>query len=178
MLEFPAYMTQYPSSTKTIPTLFLLPSQWPQPHNDELLLALEESDFEDKCNEIRKMNNNLIVIGKTTNENDKEDFDNEADDDDVDNAEEFEGMTKLKFKPTYNPYTQLMDAHITDSDWETSSDSSSSEDQEDADFRYGGQAWSILSSLEESIGRIDDFFSFERAFVHRDVVCSLSDPSG
>ncbi|XP_027363350.1 probable ubiquitin-conjugating enzyme E2 24 [Abrus precatorius] len=69
-------------------------------------------------------------------------------------------------------------AHVTDSDWETSSDSSSSEDQEDIDFLYGGQAQNILSSLEESIGRIDDFLSFERAFVHGDVVCSLSDPSG
>lgn len=36
------------------------------------------------------MNSNLIIIGKTTNENDKEDFD-EADDDDPDNAEESEG---------------------------------------------------------------------------------------
>jgi len=72
-----------------------------------------------------------------------------------------------------------MDAHITDLDWETSSDSSSSsEDQEDIDFQYGGQARSILSSLEESIGRIDDFLSFERAFVHGDVVCASSDPSG
>jgi hypothetical protein len=43
-----------------------------------------------QCNEIRKMNSNLIIIGKTTNENDKEDFD-EADDDDPDNAEESEG---------------------------------------------------------------------------------------
>ncbi|KAL2340951.1 hypothetical protein E2542_SST02302 [Spatholobus suberectus] len=91
MLQFPAYMTQYPLSTRTIPTSFLLPSQWPQPQNEELLLAMEESDFEEKCNEIRKMNSNLVVIGKTTNENDKEDFDNEADDDDADNAEESEG---------------------------------------------------------------------------------------
>ena len=53
-----------------------------------------------------------------------------------------------------------MDAHMTDLDWETSSDSSSCEDQEDIDFRYGGQARSILSSLEESIVRIDDFLSF------------------
>jgi len=37
------------------------------------------------------MNSNLIVIGKTTNENDKEDFNNEADDDDADNVEESEG---------------------------------------------------------------------------------------
>lgn len=37
------------------------------------------------------MNSNLIVIGKTTNENDKEEFDNEADDDDADNVEESEG---------------------------------------------------------------------------------------
>ncbi|KEH35028.1 putative anaphase-promoting complex subunit 15 [Medicago truncatula] len=89
MLQFPAFMTQYQLSTR-IPTSFLLPSQWPQPQNEELLLAMEESDFEEKCNEIRKMNSNLIIIGKTTNENDKEDFD-EADDDDPDNAEESEG---------------------------------------------------------------------------------------
>lgn len=71
-----------------------------------------------------------------------------------------------------------MDMQITDSDWESFSESSSSEDQEEIDFLYGGQAQSILSSLEESIGKIDDFLSFERAFVHGDVVCSLSDPSG
>ena len=71
-----------------------------------------------------------------------------------------------------------MDLIISDSDWETSSGSNSSEDQDEIDFLYGGKAQSILSSLEESIGRIDDFLSFERAFVHGDVVCSLSDPSG
>lgn len=48
MLQFPGFMTQYPWSTRTIPTSFLLPSQWPQPHSEELLLAMEESDFEDK----------------------------------------------------------------------------------------------------------------------------------
>lgn len=48
MLQFPAYMTQYPLSTMTIPTSFLLPAQWPQPQNEELLLAMEESDFEEK----------------------------------------------------------------------------------------------------------------------------------
>lgn len=44
-----------------------------------------------QCNEIRKTNSNLVVIGKTTVDNDKEDFDNDPDDDDVDNAEESEG---------------------------------------------------------------------------------------
>jgi len=44
-----------------------------------------------QCNEIGKTNSNLIVIGKTTVDNDKEDFDNDADDDDADNAEESEG---------------------------------------------------------------------------------------
>ncbi|GMH01245.1 hypothetical protein Nepgr_003084 [Nepenthes gracilis] len=93
MLQFPAFMTQYPSSSRMIPTSLLLSHQWPNPQNDELLLAMEESDYEDKCNEIRKMNSNAIVIGKTTADNDKEDFDNEADDDDDDgdNAEESEG---------------------------------------------------------------------------------------
>ncbi|XP_058771571.1 probable ubiquitin-conjugating enzyme E2 24 [Vicia villosa] len=71
-----------------------------------------------------------------------------------------------------------MEAQMTDSDWETSSESSGSDDQEDIDFLYGGQAQSILSSLEESIGKIDDFLSFERTFAYGDVVRSLSDTSG
>ncbi|KAL7191892.1 hypothetical protein ACSBR2_023883 [Camellia fascicularis] len=91
MLQYPAFMTQYPWSTAMIPTSFLLPAQWPQPQNDELLLAKEESDFEDKCNEIRMTNSNLIVIGRTTVDHDKEDYDNGADDDEADNAEESEG---------------------------------------------------------------------------------------
>ena len=41
--------------------------------------------------QIRKMNSNLHVIVKATIENDKEDFDNDADDDDADNVEESEG---------------------------------------------------------------------------------------
>ncbi|XP_021888865.1 uncharacterized protein LOC110807875 [Carica papaya] len=91
MLQFPASMTQYPWSTTMIPTSFLLPSQWPQPHSEELLLAMEESEFEEKCNEIGKTNSNLIVIGKTSAYNDKEDYDEEADDEDADNAEESDG---------------------------------------------------------------------------------------
>nr|XP_027191649.1 probable ubiquitin-conjugating enzyme E2 24 isoform X1 [Cicer arietinum] len=70
-----------------------------------------------------------------------------------------------------------MDAITSDSERKTSSDSSSSEDQEEIDFLYGGKAQSIFSSLEESIGKIDDFLSFERAFVHGNVVRSLSDPT-
>ncbi|KAF1893134.1 hypothetical protein Lal_00015565 [Lupinus albus] len=87
MSQISAYMTQYPLSTRTIPTLFFLPSQWPQPHNEERLLAIEESDFEEKkieeapdtirnivmskCNEIKKINSTIVVIGKTAHENDK-----------------------------------------------------------------------------------------------------------
>lgn len=48
MLQYPAFMLQYPWSTETIPTSFLLPAQWPHPQSDELLLAMEESDFEEK----------------------------------------------------------------------------------------------------------------------------------
>ncbi|CDP12736.1 unnamed protein product [Coffea canephora] len=91
MLQFPAFMTQYPWSTRMIPTSYLLPAQWPQPQSDELLLSMEEAEFEEKCNEIRKTNSNLLVIGKATTDNDKEDFDNDADDDDADNVEESEG---------------------------------------------------------------------------------------
>ncbi|KAL7138905.1 hypothetical protein ABFS83_09G014500 [Erythranthe nasuta] len=84
-------MLQYPWSTRVIPTSYLLPAQWPQPQNDELLLAMEEAEYEEKCNEIRKANSNSIIIGKTAVENDKEDFDNDADDDEGDNADESEG---------------------------------------------------------------------------------------
>ncbi|KAJ6367731.1 hypothetical protein OIU78_000317 [Salix suchowensis] len=72
-----------------------------------------------------------------------------------------------------------MDMLPSDSDWETSSGNySSSEDMEELDFLYCGRASSILSSMEESIGKIDDFLSFERGFIHGDVVCSVKDPSG
>ncbi|XP_059443398.1 uncharacterized protein LOC132175462 [Corylus avellana] len=91
MLQFPAFMTQYSWSTRTIPTSFSIPYQWPQPQNEELLLAMEESDFEEKCNEISKTNSNLIVIGRSAVYNVKEDYDNADDDDDADNAEESEG---------------------------------------------------------------------------------------
>lgn len=43
-----------------------------------------------QCNEIRKVNGNLIVIGRTTADVDKEDCDNDADDDE-DDGEESEG---------------------------------------------------------------------------------------
>ncbi|KAL5985706.1 hypothetical protein ACLOJK_027693 [Asimina triloba] len=41
--------------------------------------------------EIKRTNNNLVVIGKMTVDNDKEDFDADADDDDGDNVEESDG---------------------------------------------------------------------------------------
>lgn len=64
------------------------------------------------------------------------------------------------------------------SDFDSFSESSSFEDQDDSELMYGGQACCILSSLEETIGKIDDFLSFERGFVHGDIVCSIKDPSG
>ncbi|POO00067.1 Ubiquitin-fold modifier-conjugating enzyme [Trema orientale] len=66
---------------------------------------------------------------------------------------------------------------LSDSDWESSSDSGV-EDQVEIDFLYGGQAQSIFSSLEQSIEKIDDFLSFERGFKHGDMVLSVTDPLG
>ncbi|CAN8251815.1 unnamed protein product [Cochlearia groenlandica] len=91
MLQFPTMMTQFPSSTKTIPASYLLPLQWPQNQSEELLLAMEEAEFEEKCNEIRKMSPSLPVIGKPVADNQQEEEDNEAEDDDADNAEESDG---------------------------------------------------------------------------------------
>nr|VDC88839.1 unnamed protein product [Brassica oleracea] len=45
-------MSQFPSSTKTIRRL--LPIQWPQPHNEEICLAMEEAEFEEKREEKRR----------------------------------------------------------------------------------------------------------------------------
>ncbi|KAK3010240.1 hypothetical protein RJ639_010812 [Escallonia herrerae] len=64
------------------------------------------------------------------------------------------------------------------SDYDSFSESSDSEDQDDTEFMYGGQALCILSNLEETIVKIDDFLSFERGFKHWDTVRSIIDPSG
>lgn len=62
-------------------------------------------------------------------------------------------------------------------DVETFSETSS-DDQDDIFSIYEGHAQSILSSLEDSIGKIDDFLSFERGFLHGDIVCSVENSSG
>ncbi|GAV88562.1 UQ_con domain-containing protein [Cephalotus follicularis] len=72
----------------------------------------------------------------------------------------------------------MMDVLDSDFDCESFSESGGSEEQEEIDYLYGGKARSILSSLEESIGKIDDFLSFERGFTHGDIVCSVTDPTG
>ncbi|XP_074308091.1 putative ubiquitin-conjugating enzyme E2 24 [Silene latifolia] len=64
-----------------------------------------------------------------------------------------------------------------DSDVETFSETSS-DDQDDIFSIYSGHAQSILSCLEDSIGKIDDFLSFERAFMHGDIVCAAGNPIG
>ncbi|KAH0717947.1 hypothetical protein KY285_013978 [Solanum tuberosum] len=64
------------------------------------------------------------------------------------------------------------------SDFDSFSESSSYDDQDYVEYLYGGHACSILSSLEESIGKIDDFLSFERVFMYGDIVCSEKEPSG
>ncbi|OVA07767.1 Ubiquitin-conjugating enzyme [Macleaya cordata] len=71
-----------------------------------------------------------------------------------------------------------MEMFLSDSDCESFSEISSSEDLDDIDSMYGGQARSILSNLERSIGKIDDFLAFERGFLHGDIVCLVSEPSG
>ena len=64
-----------------------------------------------------------------------------------------------------------------DSDVESFSDTSS-DGHDDAFSIYSGHAVSILSNLEDSMGKIDDFLSFERSFVHGDIVCSIGNPAG
>ncbi|KAG7638386.1 Ubiquitin-conjugating enzyme/RWD-like [Arabidopsis thaliana x Arabidopsis arenosa] len=70
-----------------------------------------------------------------------------------------------------------MEMSLTDSDWDSSSDSGSSE-HEEVEFSYGGRAQNIFSNLEETIGKIDEFLSFERGFMYGDIVRSATEPSG
>ncbi|GMH15846.1 hypothetical protein Nepgr_017687 [Nepenthes gracilis] len=53
----------------------------------------------------------------------------------------------------------------------------SSDDQDDISS-FSGKAQSILSSLDDSIGKIDDLLSFEREFMPGDIVCVAGDPLG
>ncbi|XP_073048105.1 probable ubiquitin-conjugating enzyme E2 24 [Primulina eburnea] len=64
------------------------------------------------------------------------------------------------------------------SDFDSHSETSSSDDQDDLESLYGGQARSIFSSLEETIEKIDDFLLFEHRYLQGDIVCMASDPSG
>ncbi|KAF7079260.1 hypothetical protein CFC21_083516 [Triticum aestivum] len=88
MLQFPALMRQWPSPP-LIPASTLLPVP-ATTQEDELLLAMAESDLEDKLNAIRKTNSNLVIIGKPTNDV-KEEYDAEVEEDDVDNVDESDG---------------------------------------------------------------------------------------
>ncbi|KAJ6810200.1 putative ubiquitin-conjugating enzyme E2 24 [Iris pallida] len=73
---------------------------------------------------------------------------------------------------------KMMDMASSSSDSESDFGSSDSEDQYDRESVYGGHAQNILSSLDKSIEKIDDFLAFGRVFAHGDVVCSVANPSG
>jgi ubiquitin-conjugating enzyme E2 O len=65
-----------------------------------------------------------------------------------------------------------MDLFMVDSDTDECTESSDSEELEDKENLFGDDKQNILTSLNESIRKIDDFLSFERGFSH------ISDPSG
>lgn len=93
----------------------------------------------------------------------------------------FKQGTLTQFKDCVNLSTdrhQDMEMFLSESDSDTSSESSYGNYLDDMDSMYGGQAQSILSNLERSIGRIDDFLAFEKAFVPGDIICDETDPSG
>ncbi|XP_076927369.1 putative ubiquitin-conjugating enzyme E2 24 [Bidens hawaiensis] len=71
-----------------------------------------------------------------------------------------------------------MDVFFNDFDSYSESSSLYDHENDDDELMYGGQASSILSNLEQTIGKIDDFFTFEREYVYGDIVCSSIDPSG
>jgi ubiquitin-conjugating enzyme E2 O len=72
---------------------------------------------------------------------------------------------------------RIMDLFMLDSDTDVYTESSDSEELEERENFFGGHAQNILTSLDESILKIDDFLSFERGFSHGDIVSHISDPS-
>jgi ubiquitin-conjugating enzyme E2 O len=71
-----------------------------------------------------------------------------------------------------------MDLFMVDSVTDEYTESSDSEELEDRENLFGDHKQNILTSLNESIRKIDDFLSFERGFSHGDIVSHISDPSG
>ncbi|XP_078169326.1 phosphate 2 [Carex rostrata] len=71
-----------------------------------------------------------------------------------------------------------MDLFMIDSDTDEYTESSDSEELGEREIFFGSHAQNILSSLDESILKIDDFLSFERGFSHGDIISHISDPSG
>ncbi|GLJ17158.1 hypothetical protein SUGI_0297070 [Cryptomeria japonica] len=61
---------------------------------------------------------------------------------------------------------------------ELESSSSDSEDQDESESIFEGHAQVIWTSLAETIEKIDDILVVDRAFLHGDIVASVSDPSG
>ncbi|GLJ49049.1 hypothetical protein SUGI_1034760 [Cryptomeria japonica] len=90
MLQFPTFIQQQPS-TILAPSSVLHLSEWPSPHNDDVYLAMEEAELEEKLAEIRNANSNLPVLGKIATDNDQEEYEGEPEDEEADNAEESEG---------------------------------------------------------------------------------------
>uniref|UniRef100_A0A1D1Y099 E2 ubiquitin-conjugating enzyme n=1 Tax=Anthurium amnicola TaxID=1678845 RepID=A0A1D1Y099_9ARAE len=72
----------------------------------------------------------------------------------------------------------MMSVLDSDSDWESYSDASDGEDQDSTESVFGGHARSILSSLDASIRKIDDFLALDRGFMHGDFVSAIITPSG
>jgi ubiquitin-conjugating enzyme E2 O len=71
-----------------------------------------------------------------------------------------------------------MDMFMVDFDTDEYTESSDSEELEDRENLFGVHKQNILTSLNESIRKIDDFLSFERGFSHGDIISHISDPSG
>ncbi|XP_011624445.1 probable ubiquitin-conjugating enzyme E2 24 isoform X2 [Amborella trichopoda] len=79
---------------------------------------------------------------------------------------------------TLREQNNLINMVFGDFHYESYSSSSDSEDHNDLESLYSGYAQSILSCLDESIEKIDDFLSFDQGFSHGDIVYYVMDPSG
>ncbi|PKA48752.1 putative ubiquitin-conjugating enzyme E2 24 [Apostasia shenzhenica] len=71
-----------------------------------------------------------------------------------------------------------MSVCASESDCGSYMETSDSEDQVVNESEFSVHALGILSSLDESIGKIDDFLAYDRGFVPGDIVSSISNPSG
>ncbi|GBG87483.1 hypothetical protein CBR_g45542 [Chara braunii] len=72
---------------------------WLQQQNEEAQLAYEEHELEEKWNEIRRSNEDLIPIGQRPADGTHDDYEQDVEDEDADNVEDESETDEFEQEP-------------------------------------------------------------------------------